>query len=347
MILGIKDMFVLLEIAFAVFFVLLLLFIIPKDLENEGHAFIYDTTGIIENFIVDSVGLEEMEERKGEFYVNSREELIEGLVENKSAIGLVFSENADGTYNNELLVQPYTAPWMGKYIDYDIEDLYSILKPPAGVYPPDVYGSIEVTSLEYGLRDEIPFNKRIMPAILLMMVGIIGMFAMVSLIGQERTDLTIRAYRITPGRLWEFLVSKHIVILITGFICFSVLYLPMMGISGYFPSLLIMVLTVLMGSGIGVILGSYFKNPMGAMLWVLLLMLVLALPAVSLFLPTFSPEWLKFIPSYHTLFGLDAAMFPDNNSHVIWQGAAVLGGISIVLLPLSALIFTGKIRREA
>ena len=186
-----------------------------------------------------------------------------------------------------------------------------------------------------------------MPPILLMMVGILGLFAMVSLVGQERTDLTIRAYRITPGGLWEFLVSKNLVILLTGFISFTILYLPMIGFQGYLESLIIMILTILMGSALGAILGSFFKNPIGAMLWVLLIMIVLTLPVVSLFSPIFSPAWLKLLPFYHALFGLDAAIFPDNNSHIIWEGVLILGCIDLVLLPLSALIFSMKIRKEA
>jgi hypothetical protein len=83
------------------------------------------------------------------------------------------------------------------------------------------------------------------------------------------------------------------------------------------------------------------------MLWVLLIIVVLALPAVSLFSPTFSPGWLKLIPSYHTFFALDAAMFPDDNSHIIWQGAAVMGTVNVVLAFLSTWVFGKLIEKEA
>ena len=83
-----------------------------------------------------------------------------------------------------------------------------------------------------------------------------------------------------------------------------------------------------------------------ARLWVLLIIVVLALPAVSLFSPTFSPGWLKLIPSYHTLFALDAAMFPDDNSHIIWQGAAVMVAVNVVLVFLSTWIFGKLIEKE-
>ena len=116
---------------------------------------------------------------------------------------------------------------------------------------------------------------------------------------------------------------------------------------GYLPALAIILLTVIFGSCLGVMLGAFFETPMSAMLWMLLLIVVLALPAISLFSPSFSPGWLRIIPSFHTLFGLDAAMFPDNNSHIIGQSIAVLAGLDVVLLALSTWIFGRAIRKEA
>jgi len=80
--------------------------------------------------------------------------------------------------------------------------------------------------------------------------------------------------------------------------------------------------------------------------YVVLLMMLLSLPAISLFAPTFSPAWVRFIPTYHTLFGLDAAMFPDNNSHIIWNGALILAAIDVVLATLAGWVFLNRIRKE-
>lgn len=346
LVLGIKDIYVLLEIGFAVVILLLLLLLIPEDIKREATVYIYDSTNVVESFIADSFGIEEMETRRGEYFVNSRKELTEGMLENKSAIGLIITSNSNGTFNTELLTQPYTTDAMIRYVEIDLEDLLSIIAPPYDFYPREVHDSVRVTALQHGLRDELPFNQRLLPAILLLMVGILGLFIMISLIGQERVEATLRAFRISPASMWEFLLSKHLVLLTIGFSTFSIIYLPMMGFGGYLPSLLIILLTVILGSCIGVILGGIFDTPMASMLWVVLIMLVVALPAISLFSPAFSPKWLKIIPSYHTLFGLDAAMFPDNNSHIIWQSVAVLGGLDFVLIIFSVWIFGRLIGKE-
>ncbi|MCK5023029.1 MAG: ABC transporter permease [Candidatus Aenigmarchaeota archaeon] len=343
-ILGIKDIFILLEVGFAIFFVLALIFIIPEDIRTEGKAYIYDSTNIIKDFIFENNP--NIEKERGEYFVDNREKVVEGMKKDTSAIGLIITENKDGIFNVDMLIQPYTKRALVKYVEIDIEDLLSILKPPNGVYPLDVYNSLRVTSLKEGMRDIIPFNKRILPAILLLMVGILGLFAMVSLLTQERTEATIRVFRITPADMWSFIISKSLMVLGTGIITFSIIYIPMMGFSGYFESLLIMVLTIIIGSSIGTILAAFFDNIMGSMLWVMLIMIVLSLPAISLFVPIFSPDWLKLIPSYHTLFALDASMFPDGNSHLIWQGAGILASIGVGLFILSGLIFNKLIGRE-
>ena len=347
LILGIKDVFVLLEVGFAVVILLLLMLLIPEDIKKDAAVYIYDQSKVIENFVADNFGLEDMEKSKGEFYVDSREKIIEGMLEERSAIGLVITKNNDNSYNVELLTQPYTPDAVAKYIEVELEDLLALISPPYNFYPREVLDSVRIEALQWGLRDELPFNQRLLPAIFMMMVGVLGLFIMISLIGQERVEATIRAFRISPGGLWEFLLSKHLLLLSIGFTTFSIIYLPMMGFGGYLPALLIILLTVILGSSIGVILGGLFETPMSAMIWVILIISVLALPAISLFSPIFSPDWLKIIPSYHTLFGLDAAMFPDNNSHIIWQSAAVLGGLDVILVFFSVWIFGKLIGKES
>jgi len=347
--LGIKDVFILLELGFAVVIMLLLLFVFPKDIERDAMVYIHDETGLVMDIVERFTEEADMEMEFDEF-VDSREEIIEGMSKNRNAMGVIisFGDEEDATlYKTEMLVQPYTTDAMMKFVEIEMEDMLSMLHPPFGTYPLEVYNSVSITSLQEGLRDEIPFNKRMLPVIILMMVGIIGMFAMVSLIGQERSEATIRAFRVTPSGITGFLASKNLMLLAVSTVTFSILYIPVMGtVAGYLPALLITMLTVIFGSAIGTFLGSFFEDPMASMGYVVLLMMLLSLPAISLFAPTFSPAWVRFIPTYHTLFGLDAAMFPDNNSHIIWNGALILAAIDVVLATLAGWVFLNRIRKE-
>ncbi|MEA3392814.1 MAG: ABC transporter permease [Candidatus Marinimicrobia bacterium] len=344
--LGIKDVFIILEIAFAVVIMLLLLFVFPKDIEQDAMVYIYDQTGLVQG-IVEKLTEEVDVKMEFDVFVENRDEIIQGMTKNRNAMGVIISYGDETLYKTEMLVQPYTTDAMMTYVETEMEDMLSMLHPPFGTYPLDIYSSVSLTSLQEGLRDELPFNQRMLPPIIMMMVGIVGMFAMVSLIGQERADATIRAFKVTPTGLLGFLLSKNLMLLAVSVATFSILYIPVMGgFAGYLPALMITLLTVIFGSAIGTFLGSFFDNPMSSGGWVVLIMMVFALPAISLFAPVFSPEWLKFIPSYHTLFGLDAAMFPDNNAHIIWQSAGILAAIDIVMVLLSGWVFSNRIRKE-
>ncbi|MCD6345906.1 MAG: ABC transporter permease [Bacteroidales bacterium] len=342
-ILGFKDVWILLELGASVLIMSLFLFVIPKNIETEASVFIFDQSHVLQS-IMDKKA--EKKKKTGQIFVDSREKVVKGITKNRAAVGMIISKNSDGQFHTELLTQPYTSEAMVQYFKVTMADLLAVIKPPAGIYPPDVYQSVEVTALQEGVRDDIPFNKRMVPLVLMFVVGFMGIFTMMSVIGQERAGQTIRAYKVTPSSLGKLLLSKHLLILTISFMTFSIIYLPLMGFDTYLKAMLVIMPTVLLGSAIGVILGTFFDNPMGAMGWVLLLMIIFGLPAVSLFAPIFSPDWLKFIPSYHTLFGLDAAMFPDNNSSVFWNEVLILFAIAAVLLPLSGWVFTNKLRKE-
>lgn len=342
-ILGIKDVFILLEIAFSVIMMLLILLVIPKSIEQKNTVFIYDKSGMIVR-----LGAEIREgnmQMNGQIFVDSREAVVEGMIENKSAVGLIIEKDPEGKFRTELLTQPYSNASQLNYLEVVLEDIFSVLSPPFGAYPPDVYRAVSVIALQDNLRDSIPFNRMLLPIIIVTMIGIVGLFAMVSMIAQEKVDDTIRAYRVAPSSIYAFIVSKHLVLLTISIVTFSVMYLPIIGFGGYLPALLITLLTVIIGSSLGILLGSFYDEPMASFGWVFLLMLVFTLPAISLLAPVFSPDWLRIIPSYYTLFGLDAAMFPDHNAPIIGQSILLLTTWAVPLVLISARVFRSRIRK--
>ena len=345
MILGFKDVWILLEIGAAVLITAMLLFIVPEEINRETSVYIQDNTGIFE-LMVDQMGGEESK-KGGQLFVDSREELVEGMRKNKSAFGMIISPQDSNRFHIELMTQPYSSDAIVEFLEVQMTDVFTMIAAPGGSYSPEIFNKVEVRALAEGLvRDDIPFNQRLIPLILMFIVGFMGMFTMISLIGQERTDQTIRAYKVTPSSLLTLLVSKHLMLLSVGFLTFSIVYIPSVGLEGYLQALMVIIPTILIGSSIGVLLGSFFDNPMSAIGWVFLFMMIFGLPGVTLFAPVFTPEWIKFIPSYYTLFGLDAAIFPDGYSNVLWISVIVLVGISAVLMPLSGWVFTRKLRKE-
>lgn len=341
MILGLKDIWILLELGAAVLITSLLLFVIPKEVDRESTVFIQDQTGIFQKMA--EAAHPDNDDR---VFTKSRKEVVEGMRKNRTAFGMIIAPGDESKYHIEMLTQPYSSAAMVDFFEVQMKDVFTMIPAPVPAYSDEIINMVDVQPLHERARDEIPFNKRLVPVILMFIVGFMGMFTMISLIGQERTDQTIRAYKVTPARLVTLLLSKHLMLLTIGFTTFSIVFLPMVGFSGYLKALLVIFPTILIGSAVGVILGSFFDNPMAAIGWVFLFMILFGLPAVSLFAPVFSPEWLMFVPSYYTLFGLDAAIFPDGYSNVLWISVGVLFALAAVLTPLSGWIFTRKIRKE-
>lgn len=351
-VLGFKDIFIILEVLFAAVFSAILVFVIPEDIRTVGKAYIYDQTGVIEDFINEHYP--DAGKTSGDYFVSDRDAVIEGITEDKGAVGILISSLSKGSgsagdalYRVDLLTQPYTKAGAVDYIETDMEDLLMIISPPYGRYPADVYDSVRIEANKRGEHEIIPFNKRILPTFLVFNVGLIGLFAMVSLIGQERIDMTIRAYRLSPSSLWYFILSKHLMLIIVSALTFAILYIPLMGFDGFGKSFAVMMLTVLTMSSFGILLASFYRTPMESLGWVFIIMVLLALPAVSIMNPVFSPGWLKLIPSFHTLFALDAAMFPDGNAEVYKTAVLVLSILMVIMVPLSAAVFRKRVGKEA
>ena len=130
-ILGIKDVFILLELGFAVFILLLLLFVIPENIEKDKTAYIYDATTLVKNFVHSTAESAEAQRRKGSHYVDSREEVIKGMEEDELAVGLIITEKKNGTYRVEFLTQPYTKNSIVQDVEVEMEDLQLVF---SGLY---------------------------------------------------------------------------------------------------------------------------------------------------------------------------------------------------------------------
>lgn len=342
MILGFKDVWILLELGASVLISAMLIFVVPKEINRDSSLFIQDETGIFQK-MTEQLG---DKEESSQVFVDSRKEVVNGVEKNKTALGMIISSVDSGKYHVEMLTQPYSSDAIVDFFEVQMKDVFTMLAGPKSGYSPEILQKVEVKVMDDRVYEEVPFNKRLIPLVLMFIIGFMGLFTMISLIGQERTDQTIRAYKVTPASLGMLLTSKNLLLLTVGLITFSIMYLSNVGFSGYPQALLIIVPTILIGSALGVILGSFFDNPMAAIGWVLLFMILFGLPGVSLFAPVFSPEWMKFLPTYYTIFGLDAAIFPDGYSNTLWSSVGILSATAAVLIPLSGWIFTRKMRKE-
>ena len=131
-ILGFKDVWILLEFGAAILITAMLMFIVPKEIKRESSIFIQDNTGVFKH-MVDQMGGEESE-KGGQLFVESREELIEGMRKNKTAFGMIISPRDNNKFHIELMTQPYSSDAVVEFLEVRMTDVFSMIAVPGGSY---------------------------------------------------------------------------------------------------------------------------------------------------------------------------------------------------------------------
>ncbi|MCR8969383.1 hypothetical protein [Facklamia sp. 7083-14-GEN3] len=85
---------------------------------------------------------------------------------------------------------------------------------------------------------------------------------------------------------------------------------------------------------LGLLIASFYQTIIEAFGILYALMMVLILPTISYFLPSWSPTWLKWIPSYHMLEGFKLALLGSGSSQYIFtlSSAFIICGFLLFLL---------------
>lgn len=159
--------------------------------------------------------------------------------------------------------------------------------------------------------EPIPTNLNAIPTLLTFEVLITGFMLVAVMIFQEKQEGSIRAYRISPGTVAGYVLSKTLVFTLLSLAYGIVFIFFTLGITVNWLPLLA---TLILGSTLYTLLGisvSVFFNNMSE--WLIMGMSVLILnflPMISYSMPSFAPKLLTVIPSYPVVFGVAEILFP-------------------------------------
>ena len=169
--------------------------------------------------------------------------------------------------------------------------------------------SMTVEALDPG-RPEIPFNLRMVPVFLCFEALITGFILGGALMLSEKEEDTIRALRIAPVGATRYLAAKTLL-----FSVISGLYALVMAVGcvGFRFPLLPFLLLSLFGSAVYTLLGLAFTarfRDMGSWFFAMALLLSInMLPGIAYGNPSFSPFWIRLIPSYPFIFAYEGILF--------------------------------------
>ena len=238
--LSFKSMYIYFEFVFALIIVAVLLFAVPENYKSTKtiHAFLNmgETT---KNSMLDS-----FKESDDTFILhNSRDEVEKALNKNRSSVGMVV-ELKDNKAVYEYILQ-----------GYEDEKFKNILETSTLTEfisrSPEFIIKTKIETLE---EDTQSLSDRInmLPVLLVINSGFMGLFIIAAYIFLDKEEGTIRAFAVTPAKVWEYLAGKVLVMLVTGLISGMIVLIMVAGNKvNYLHSIIILIVFNNFGSSLG------------------------------------------------------------------------------------------------
>lgn len=170
----------------------------------------------------------------------------------------------------------------------------------------------------------IPFNKRMVPVFICFEALVVGFILGGALMLSEKEEGTIRALRISPIGVDRYLISKTLLfsIIATLYALLMAFFCVGFGFS-VFGFALLSFFGAAIFSLIGLAFTTFFKDMSSWFFSMALLLSINMLPAVAYSEPSFSPLWVRIIPSYSIIFAYEKILFGmDGNSLYIVYNVA-------------------------
>ncbi len=229
--------------------------------------------------------------------VSTREELEEAVAGGR--VGIVADASGDAL-RFELVVGPGLS-------DRSVALVESGLRYAIAEQIPGALDRLQIVRLK-APRPALTIPQIYVPMIAMFEVAILGFMFVAVMVFQERQDGVIRAYRVSPGGTfcyvvaklgaWTFLGVLYGVVFVFATLLFS------LSVQAWLAYLALLLLINLFMTAVGLIVATFFRS-ISEWFFVGLLLLVLnMIPQVSFANPSFSPDWIRTIPSYPALFAM-------------------------------------------
>jgi len=173
-------------------------------------------------------------------------------------------------------------------------------------------------------------RENLLPVFLTFNGSLMGFFIIAAYIFLDKKEGVIKAYAITPSPVWQYLLSKVMVLTVTMLVTSLMMIVPLMGFRiNYLVLIGFLIATGLFASGLGLVVSGYFDDMAKSFAAMFLLMIGMMLPTLAYFAPSWDPLWLKFIPSYYIIFGFKEIFIRADMGFVM---LAALGYFALAVL---------------
>lgn len=329
------------EIFMAVLILAVFLFVVPDDFENKTDEYLYldmpeDASEIyletIQEETIDGkaagVTLEikdqdkEVElyttDSKEIFILNSQED-ARYMAEEEQEISAVIAMNDEGTFDYTYYLQGYESD---KY-----KNLLEIFHVEPNENVQEFVDNQEVRALSTNV-ETLSDKESILPTVLVFNGALMGLFIIAAYIFLDKQEGVIKAYAVSPSPVWQYLLSKVGVLMVTTLVSSYLVVIPLMRLQpDYLLMLVLLVTTAFFASSLGLLIASFYSNIMQAFGALYIVMMLMIVPSVAFFIPSWSPAWISFIPSYPMMEGFRSILLGNND----WPYVLTVSGIFLVV----------------
>lgn len=344
LILSSKSWYFYIEIGMAVVLLLILMFVIPEDFDSKGKEYIYlDLPQVVKERYMKSLREEDLDEtaepvevkadrslfnaefyetEEAKIYVLSSMEALDAFSKSERVPTIHVRVNEDRQIVHTYYLQGYETQklknllmvYHSRFAGHDVIKDYS--------------DKIRVRSL---YQDTAPLSDKenLIPVFLTFNGSLMSLFIIAAYIFLDKNEGIIKAYAITACSVWHYLLSKIGVIILTSIVTTLIITVPVMGLQPNYPALVLFLVTSgFFAASLGLFLTSYYKDIVEAFGAMYIIIVVMIMPNISYFTPSWDPDWVKVIPSYVMLQSFKEIISVNGNMTYVLVaslGFAVLG----------------------
>jgi hypothetical protein len=314
--LSINGLYFYIEIIMAIVFIAVMLIAVPNEFESN-----YNYYAVIDSSLAEINVLQEQPENM--IIVNSREELEEAMSNDRNSIGVSMT-TLNNTLNMEIILQGHESEKLRNFIKAEIEG-YFITQEIA------VTEHIEIEKLQEH-PEKLSDRENILPVYLTINVALMGLFIIAAYIFLDKEEGLVKAYAVAPVKIWSYLASKAMVILVLGlFTSIIVVFSIVQFRVNYFLLMLMIISFNIFGSALGVLITSFYNSMIKAMEALYAVILIMMLGSITYFIPSFNPLWIRVLPVYPMLFSFRELLLNHGDKGYILQNILLFLAIGSVL----------------
>lgn len=322
-----RSFYIYIEFIMALIIVAVLLFVVPENFDGQGKLYLYLDP------VLSNSGIEEAlskDESTLVIMVESLEEVKASLSEDRTAQGASITLNG-GKIQYDMVLQGYESDKVRNLLEEVLK--LELLKEDPSFDPGTAVRTLEENSER--LSDRISY----MPILLLLNSAFMGLFIVAAYIFMDKEEGTIRALTVTPVSIREYLLAKSGVMLFTGLFTGLLTTVLVAGGQVHYGLLLILLTASnFFGTAVGLFIASFYDSVIKAMGALYVAIMILAFGAVSYFMPSFSPFFMRVLPSYPLLFAFREVFLKDADTGFVLQN-------SLLFLGIGTLVFLVSVKR--